>query len=41
MAAGGWFDWTTGDLVTESRFQDIQDSLVFIFAVQRVQQIVL
>tara|TARA_R100000773_G_scaffold15560_5_gene14154 strand:+ start:5997 stop:6446 length:450 start_codon:yes stop_codon:yes gene_type:complete len=32
MAAGGWFDWTTGDLVTESRFQDIQDSLVFIFA---------
>ena len=32
MAAGGWFDWTTGDLVTESRFQDIQYSLVFIFA---------
>ena len=32
MIAGGWFDWTTGDLVTESRFQDIQDSLVFIFA---------
>ena len=32
MAAGGWFYWTTGDLVTESRFQDIQDSLVFIFA---------
>ena len=32
MAAGGWFDWTTGDLVTESRVQDIQDSLVFIFA---------
>ena len=32
MAAGGWFDWTTGDLVTESRFQDIQDSLVFIFS---------
>ena len=32
MAAGVWFDWTTGDLVTESRFQDIQDSLVFIFA---------
>jgi len=32
MAAGGWFDWTTGDLVTESRFQDIQDSIVFIFA---------
>ena len=32
MAAGGWFDWTTGDLVTESRFQDIQDSIVFIFS---------
>ena len=32
MAAGGWFDWSTGDLVTESRFQDIQDSIVFIFA---------
>ena len=32
MAAGGWFDWTTGDLVTEARFQDIQDSIVFIFA---------
>lgn len=32
MAAGGWFDWSTGDLVTEARFQDIQDSLVFIFA---------
>ena len=32
MAAGGWFDWSTGDLVTEARFQDIQDSIVFIFA---------
>ena len=31
MAAGGWFDWSTGDLVTESRFQDIQDSIVFLF----------
>mgnify|MGYP003108750152 CR=1 FL=1 len=31
MAAGGWFDWSTGDLVTEARFQDIQDSIVFIF----------
>ena len=30
MAAGGWFDWSTGDLVTEARFQDIQDSIVFI-----------
>jgi hypothetical protein len=29
MAAGGWFDWSTGDLVTD---QDIQDSIVFIFA---------
>lgn len=32
MAAGVWFDWTTGDLVTEARFQDIQDSIVFIYA---------
>jgi hypothetical protein len=32
MAAGGWFDWSTGDLVTEARFQDIQDSIVFIFS---------
>ena len=32
MAAGGWFDWSTGDLVTESRFQDIQDSIVFIYS---------
>ena len=32
MAAGAWFDWTTGDLVTEARFQDIQDSIVFIYA---------
>lgn len=32
MAAGAWFDWSTGDLVTEARFQDIQDSIVFIFA---------
>ena len=31
MAAGAWFDWTTGDLVTEARFQDIQDSIVFIY----------
>lgn len=30
MAAGAWFDWSTGDLVTEARFQDIQDSIVFI-----------
>src|SRR6056300_683304 len=32
MAVGSWFDWTTGDLVTEARFQDIQDSIVFIYA---------
>jgi len=32
MAAGGWFDWSTGDLVTEARFQDIQDSIVFIYS---------
>ena len=31
MAAGAWFDWKTGDLVTEARFQDIQDSIVFIY----------
>src|SRR6056300_923923 len=31
MAAGAWFDWTTGDLVTEAKFQDIQDSIVFIY----------
>jgi len=32
MAAGAWFDWNTGDLVTEARFQDIQDSIAFIYA---------
>jgi len=32
MAAGSWFDWTTGDLVTEAKFQDIQDSILFIYA---------
>jgi len=31
MAAGNWVDWNTGDLVTASAFQDIQDSIVFIF----------
>ena len=35
MAAGAWFDWTTGDLVTEARFQDIQDSIVFIFMMMK------
>ena len=32
MAAGAWFDWSTGDLVTEAKFQDIQDSIVFIYS---------
>lgn len=32
MAAGSWFDWTTGDLVTEAKFQDIQDSILFIYS---------
>ncbi|MEK9896714.1 MAG: hypothetical protein VW518_09880, partial [Burkholderiaceae bacterium] len=32
MAAGNWVDWNTGDLVTAAAFQDIQDSIVFIFA---------
>lgn len=32
MAAGNWVDWNTGDLVTEAAFQDIQDSIVFIYA---------
>jgi|TARA_R100000482_G_scaffold101543_1_gene44718 hypothetical protein len=32
MAAGGWRDWTEGELVTEALFQDIQDSIAFIFA---------
>lgn len=32
MAAGGWKDWTQGDLVSESEFQDIQDSIAFIYA---------
>ena len=31
MAAGSWVNWNTGDLVTASAFQDIQDSIVFIF----------
>lgn len=32
MAAGGWRDWTQGELVTEALFQDIQDSVAFIYA---------
>jgi len=31
MAAGSWKDWAQGELVTESGFQDIQDSIVFIY----------
>lgn len=32
MAAGAWRNWTQGELVTEALFQDIQDSIAFIFA---------
>ena len=32
MAAGSWKDWAQGEIVTEAGFQDIQDSLVFIYA---------
>lgn len=32
MAAGNWVNWSTGDLVTASAFQDIQDSIVFIYS---------
>jgi len=32
MAAGSWVDWNTGDLVTAAAFQDMQDSIVFIYA---------
>ena len=32
MAAGNWVNWNTGDLVTAASFQDIQDSIVFIYA---------
>ena len=32
MTAGSWKDWAQGELVTESGFQDIQDSVVFIYA---------
>ena len=31
MAAGNWVNWNTGDLVTAASFQDIQDSIVFIY----------
>lgn len=32
MAAGSWKDWTQGEIVTEPLFQDIQDSIAFIYA---------
>ncbi len=32
MAAGAWKDWAEGELVTEALFQDIQDSIAFIYA---------
>ena len=32
MAAGAWKDWAQGELVTEALFQDIQDSIAFIYA---------
>jgi len=32
MAAGNWVDWNTGDLVTAAAFQDIQDSISFIYS---------
>ena len=32
MAQGAWKDWTEGELVTEALFQDIQDSIAFIYA---------
>ena len=32
MAAGNWNDWTQGDIVTNAKFQDVQDSIVFIYA---------
>jgi len=31
MAAGAWKDWAEGELVTEALFQDIQDSVAFIY----------
>jgi len=30
--AGTWADFTTGDVITEAQMQNVQDSLVFIFA---------
>ncbi len=30
--AGTWADFTTGEVITEAQMQNVQDSLVFIFA---------
>ena len=30
--AGTWADFTTGDVITEAQMQNVQDSLIFIFA---------
>ena len=32
MAQGAWKDWSEGELVTEALFQDIQDSIAFIYS---------
>lgn len=32
MAQGAWKDWLEGELVTEALFQDIQDSIAFIYS---------
>lgn len=32
MAAGSWKDWAQGEVVSEAGFQDIQDSIAFIYA---------
>ena len=32
MAAGSWRNWAEAELVTEALFQDIQDSIVFIYS---------
>jgi hypothetical protein len=30
--AGTWADFTTGEVITEAQMQNVQDSLIFIFA---------
>lgn len=30
--AGTWADFTTGEVITEAQMQNVQDSLMFIFA---------